>query len=294
MKQLILIFLALCLVIVSGCSLETHVDESGVCVTSGYTETKQDETTTSQNKNSNTEEIPSNTERSDDTTTKEQVSTESVLPTTESKVEKDKKEPTQSENKSTTETSNAVTTSKTEKPTEKTKQENTTEESTSSIPPESTIPKATAADEQAIAQKVAEYINIYRAEQGVSSATVLPGLTKYAEYRSRQLVSNFAHDTVDERKAATALEYGKYIDPMVYGATGPPYYTANAREAIVKAGYSGSIDNVAKNIAQLTRNSSGHWEYVGGEKYGYIAIGITYDSGYWYCDIAMTRENTDN
>lgn len=57
------------------------------------------------------------------------------------------------------------------------------------------VPKATASDSVAVANKVIEYINSYRS----SPATKLPGLTKYAEYRSRQLISNFAHDTFDER-----------------------------------------------------------------------------------------------
>lgn len=247
---------------------------------SGNVESQQDSTNTSQKETSNTESNPATTERSDDTTPKQEVSTETYPSKNDNEVKSDKKNYLQSV---------SGTTSSAEK-----LKEETADSSTSSETSEPTIPKATAADAKAIASKMVEYINAYRAEQGVSAAVVLPGLTKYAEYRSRQLVSNFAHDTVDEREAATALEYGEYIDPPLYGMTGEPYYTANAREAIVKAGYSGSVDNVAQNIAMLIRNSSGHWEYVGGEKYSYIAVGITYDSGYWYCDIAMTRENTDN
>lgn len=296
MKQLLIIILAVCLVIVSGCSSKTNLNESSVSESAGYTETRQEETDTSQTETSTAGQSPTTTEGSEDTTTKESVSTETKPPDTESKAENDKKEPQQTVSQPTaeTETNLKETESSAEKPKEESKVENKTEDTSSSAPPEPEIPKATAADAKAIAAKTVEYINAYRAEQGVSAATVLPGLTEYAEYRSRQLVSNFAHDTADERAAATALEYGKYIDPVLYGATGEPYYTANAREAIVKAGYSGSIDTVAKNIAQLTRNSSGHWSYVGDEKYSYIAIGITYESGYWYCDIAMTRENTYN
>lgn len=151
------------------------------------------------------------------------------------------------------------------------------------------VPKATANDSQAVADKVIEYINSYRS----SPATKLPGLTKYAEYRSRQLISNFAHDTDDERAAATALQYGTYIDPPLYGMTGEPYYTAGAREAIAKGGYVGTIDEVAQRLATLVKNSAGHWAYVGSNEYPYIAVGVTYESGMWYCDIAMARENTD-
>ena len=163
-------------------------------------------------------------------------------------------------------------------------------------PPEPTEPeepKATAADAGAIAAKLVEYLNAYRIEQGYSQVVVLPGLTQYAEYRSRQLVSNFAHDTLDERAAATALEYGSYIDPAVYGMTGDPYYAANAREAIAKTDFGGSIDAVAARLARMVRNSSSHWSYVGSSGYTYIGVGITYNNGVWYCDIAVADSNTD-
>ncbi|MCI8472563.1 MAG: hypothetical protein HFE65_05610 [Clostridiales bacterium] len=159
------------------------------------------------------------------------------------------------------------------------------------VPPKE--PDAGASDSQAVADAVLAYINRYHAEQESSAAVKLSGLTGYAEYRSRQLISNFAHDTEDERAAATALKYGEYIDPALYGMTGKPYYTVNAREAIAKGGYSGTIDEVARSLARLVRNSSNHWSYVGSAEYGYIGVGVTYESGMWYCDIAVARENTD-
>lgn len=151
-------------------------------------------------------------------------------------------------------------------------------------------PSATTADTKAVADKVLEYINSYRS----SPATKLTGLTGYAEYRSRQLIGNFAHDTADERTAATALKYGSYIDPALYGIEGTPYYTVNAREAIAKAGYTGTVDEVAESLAKLVKNSQSHWKYVCDSAYQYIGVGITYESGMWYCDIAVATENTDN
>ena len=165
-------------------------------------------------------------------------------------------------------------------------------ETTSAITEPETEPKATEKDAEIIAQKLVDYINVYRNNEGVQSANILLGLTKYAEYRSKQLVTNFAHDTIDERAAATALQYGEYIEPSIYGMTGEPYYTANAREAIAKTNDGGPIEQVATHLAKLTYNSKSHWSYVGGEKYNYIAVGITYDQGRWYCCIAMKRENT--
>lgn len=165
-------------------------------------------------------------------------------------------------------------------------------ETTSAITEPQTEPKATEKDTERIAQKLVEYINEYRNNEGVRSADILAGLTKYAEYRSNQLVTNFAHDTFDERAAATALQYGEYIEPSLYGMAGEPYYTANAREAIAKTDYGGTAEQVAAHLAKLTYNSKSHWSYVGGEEYNYIAVGVTHNQGNWYCCIAMKRENT--
>ena len=152
-------------------------------------------------------------------------------------------------------------------------------------PEEPLTVKATGSDCAEIANLIIAYINDYRSEEGNGYATKLPGLTEYAEYRSRQLVTNFAHDTFDERAAATALQYGQYIDPKLYGTTGEPYYTANAREAIAKTTFGGTVDVVAMHIARMARNSADHWRYVGNPEYSYIAVGVTYEGGTWYCCI---------
>ena len=178
-----------------------------------------------------------------------------------------------------------------EKPPESTTPPQTEPETKPAEPPsESAKAYAGAEDARAVADKVLEYINSFR----TSPAVKLPGLTSYAEYRSRQLIRNFAHDTNDERAAATALQYGEYVDPSVYGGSGEPYYRANANEAIAKAGYVGTVDEVAYKLATLVRNSAEHWCYIGSAEYGYIAVGVTYESGMWYCDIAVAAENTDN
>ena len=182
----------------------------------------------------------------------------------------------------------------TTKPTENTKPqtEPTQKEPETTNPPAETVPtepRAGKNDIAAVAQRVLEYINQYRS----SPATRLSGLTEYAQYRSRQLVSNFAHSTADQRAAATALQYGEYVDPSVFGGSGQPYYRANAREAIAKAGYVGTIDEVAMKLATLVKNSPNHWNYIGDSQYCYIAVGVTYESGMWYCAITVASENTD-
>lgn len=191
--------------------------------------------------------------------------------------------------------------SESSKPTEMTKPTETTkpqteptqkEPETTQPPAEETVPEEPRAgrnDTAAVAQRVLEYINQYRS----SPATRLSGLTEYAQYRSRQLVSNFAHDTADQRAAATALQYGEYVDPSVFGGSGQPYYRANTREAIAKAGYVGTIDEVAMKLATLVKNSPNHWNYIGDSQYCYIAVGVTYESDMWYCAITVALVNTD-
>lgn len=162
-----------------------------------------------------------------------------------------------------------------------------------SVPTETPKQNATATDSKIIAEGICNFINEYRLQQGGCKLELLTGLSEYAEYRSRQLISNFAHDTDDERAAAIALKYGMYVDPSIYGMTGDAYYTACAGEAIAKAGYTGTAESIARSFATLTKNSSSHWSYVGSNDYKYVGIGITYESGMWYCNIAVARENSD-
>ena len=154
------------------------------------------------------------------------------------------------------------------------------------------IPPKPSAD--IVAQKVAEYINQLRTEQGDVTATVIPGLTEYCKYRCTQLKTNFAHDTTDQRAAAEALQYGEYVDWSLYGIEGEEnYYTANVREAIGKGNWGGTADEIAYSIANGFRNSKGHWSYVGSSKYTYMAVGVMYDGYYWYVCVCMDSENTD-
>lgn len=195
-----------------------------------------------------------------------------------------------SESSKPTETTKPVS-----KPTETTPSQTEPTESTTETtqpPAEETVPaepRAGKNDTAAVAQRVLEYVNQFRS----SPATRLSGLTEYAQYRSRQLVSNFAHDTADQRAAATALQYGEYVDPSVFGGSGQPYYRANAREAIAMVGYVGTIDEVALKLATLVKNSPNHWNYIGDSQYCYIAVGVTYESDMWYCAITVASENTD-
>lgn len=153
-----------------------------------------------------------------------------------------------------------------------------------------TIPTSTRAGKEdaiEVANRVLYYINEFRDVP----ATYLPDLAEYAQYRSRQLISNFAHDTADQRAAATELQYGEYVDPSVFGGSGQPYYRANAREAIAKAGYVGIVDEVAYKLASLVKNSTNHWNYIGSSEYIHIAVGVTYESDMWYCVIEVAIDS---
>ena len=240
---------------------------------------------------------------------------ETTPPVTAVEPTEEEKEPpkTESEDQATKSDTTAPvpTTTVTEKPKEETKPTQTTKQTEPSAaenteengcitivetddPPkeEIIIPPKPSAD--LLAQKVAEYINQFRTEQGDVTATIIPGLTEYCKYRCTQLKTNFAHDTTDQRAAAEALQYGEYVDWSLYGIEGEEnYYTANVREAIGKGNWGGSADEIAYSIANGFRNSKGHWSYVGSSKYTYMAVGVMYDGYYWYVCVCMDSENTD-
>lgn len=300
MKQLLFVILAICLILMMGCQSENHFVEPTETDSSVMDATWQDINNTHQTESTG-ETTSATEERSDTVTPTQTVSPETTEGSTEGMTKNDNEQSalTGTEPKATTPPPTTDTKPKDEEKTPTTEATEPPPENTEETKPPATEPsepedpKATAADAGAIASKVMQYLNAYRTEQGSPAATVLPGLTQYAVYRSRQLVTNFAHDTFDERAAATALEYGSYIDPSLYGMNGDPYYTANAREAIAKTDFGGSIDAIAARLARLTRNSSSHWSYVGSAQYSYIGVGITYENGVWYCDIAVTGSNTD-
>ena len=239
--------------------------------------------------------------------------TETIPPTTAVEPTEEEKEsvPTESKDQATEPTVTATEPTTTAKPKEKTKStapqkptealaaENTEKRGCITIvemddlpKEEIIIPPKPSAD--LVAQKVAEYINKFRTEQGDVTATVIPGLTEYCNYRCTQLKTNFAHDTDDQRAAAEALQYGEYVDWSLYGIEGEEnYYTANVREAIGKGNWGGTADEIAYSIANGFRNSKGHWSYVGSSKYTYMAVGVMYDGYYWYVCVCMDSENTD-
>lgn len=301
MKKLLVILLVLSVLLLSACSASdssgnsspSGSDNPDSSYTSSFSQTDSGDTLES---SSAVEEGPENSTDTTSVSDRDDKDQEGSDPGTV-KVPSQSQETTGKDNPKETlppQSSGNDNSSESSKPTETTRSQTkpTQKEPETTNPPAETVPtepRAGKNDTAAVAQRVLEYINQYRS----SPATCLSGLTEYAQYRSRQLISNFAHSTADQRAAATALQYGEYVDPSVFGGSGQPYYRANAREAIAKAGYVGTIDEVAMKLATLVKNSQNHWNYIGDTQYCYIAVGVTYESDMWYCAITVASENTD-
>lgn len=147
---------------------------------------------------------------------------------------------------------------------------------------------------EAIAQLTLQYINELRNADGSRSATDMPGCTEYAKLRSEQMAAKGVtdHSYSDSIAAATQLQYGRYIDPALYGMPGDPYYQVYGGEA-VGTGYGKTVEEVARCLADGVHASKSHWSYVGKDVNIYMSIGVTYSKGCWYCCIITCTVNLD-
>lgn len=138
-----------------------------------------------------------------------------------------------------------------------------------------------------VAAYAAQYINQYRG----SPCTVLSGMSQVAQYRASQLTWNYGHSTADKRAALAAFEYGRYIDATEFGDDASnSYWEADSAEAICAGFYGTDAEAMGKQIANLIRNSSGHWNYISSSQYSYIGIGVEYREGSeygWYCCVMV-------
>lgn len=287
-KHILPILLVLLMVLLVGCSQindlpqDTEISSSSV---GEFSELKQDENLTDEPSVSTTESTASLTEN------------EVVTEPTESRENEDKKPTSSSESKETKETVKPTEKAETQPSETKPNETKQTEKQNNTEPPIETTKKETEptpepmvqrADRTEVETKVAEYINSYRS----SSATVLSGLTEVARYRSRELISNFAH--TDGISACNALQYGEFVDMTLYGMSeSDSYYQGYNREAIAKGNWGGSADEIAQRIANGFKNSSNHWKYLGSSEYSYMAVGCTYDeaTSMWYCCICVSSKN---
>ncbi len=154
--------------------------------------------------------------------------------------------------------------------------------------------KLTNDDWQEIARLTLQYINEIRNAQGACTAVEMPGCTRYAKARSEQMAAKekVEHSYADSIEAATRLQYGRYIDPSLYGMEGEPYYQVYGGEAVGN-GYGKTAEEVARCLAEGVSNSPQHWSYVGADKNGYMSIGVTLNNGWWYCCIITSPVNLD-
>lgn len=294
-KYSLIICLLLCLTVLCSCATKQDIDTSSGVVSS-ITEKADTSTVTAPDTSEDKEptEIqkkPSQPQESVENGKKQQSENNKVATTQKPTEETIKKEEPKKENPVTSEST--VVSKPTTKPTEE-----TTSKPTETEPPkettESTIPEIVRPTGAEVSEKVVYYINQHREQQGSAKLTALSGMTKVAEYRSNQLITNFAHSAEDQRKAYANYKYGEYVDMTEYGLPeSSNYYTAYCGEAIAKGRWSGTADDIAKKIADGFRNSSGHWNYVGSADNSYIAVGCVYNasSGYWYCCVLVNNVN---
>lgn len=136
-----------------------------------------------------------------------------------------------------------------------------------------------------VASIVAQYLNSYRS----SPCTVLSGMSQVAQYRASQLTWNFAHSTADKRAALAYYGYGRWVDATLAGLEeSDSYYESDTAEAICRNFHGNTPEELGKAIADLIRNSSSHWSYVGSSEYSYMGIGVEYQNGWYACVMVGT------
>ncbi len=171
-----------------------------------------------------------------------------------------------------------------------------------------------APDEKEVAAAVIKYINIYRQQEGTPAAQDgCVRFTEYAQRRSQQLVTNYAHDLNDIRALGKEMQYGTFCydllrdedgnlirDPETGNAIQDPdpehgWWQTPGTEAIGRGGYSkyDTAEDVGRSYASGFFQSKGHWRYVGGAKYTYIAVGVTIDSSCNECYVCICVAEED-
>lgn len=114
-------------------------------------------------------------------------------------------------------------------------------------------------------------------------------MSQVAQYRASQLTWNFAHSTADKRAALAYYGYGRWVDATLAGLEeSDSYYESDTAEAICRNFHGNTPEELGKAIADLIRNSSSHWSYVGSSEYSYMGIGVEYRDGWYACVMVGT------
>lgn len=286
MKKIFLVLTAAALILSAGCRNSNTETVSSEVISEHGSSVPSVQEYESSTDTGPTEKTPQSTGKAEET------SSPDVSTITDGKTS-GSKEKTESESGGNTQKEN-ISSNKPEEPISSTE----SDEKDSSL---NSYNEADSDDETWIENRVIELFNEYRNTPLKS----LSGLSEYDKLRSVQLVTNFAHDTDDERKAATQLEYGQHIieeeakydfetNTIIYTGNILDYFRVNAREAIGRGGIlMRTPEQIALEIASGFRNSAGHWSYLGSDEYKYIGCGVTVKDGNWYCCVSVAETNTD-
>lgn len=286
MKKIFLVLTAAALILSAGCRNSNTETVSSEVISEHGSSVPSVQEYESSTDTGPTEKTPQSTEKAEET------SSPDVSTITDGKTS-GSKEKTESESGGNTQKEN-ISSNKPEEPVSSTE----SDEKDSSL---NSYNEADGDDETRIENRIIELFNEYRN----TPLKALPGLSEYDKLRSVQLVTNFAHDIDDMRKASDKLKYGKVIvteesyydfekNEVVYTGKTIKYYQVDAMEAIGRGGIlKRTPEQIALEIASGFRNSAGHWSYLGSDEYKYIGCGVTVKDGNWYCCVSVAETNTD-
>lgn len=279
---------------VCGCSAKkdhkvaetTSVDETTAEETQSVDETETEPSLENETEiitEEETSEVETTTESA--TTAVEMTETEPETPVpTQKETEQETTTQKQTEPPTTTQATTEAPT-KAPKPTEK-----QTEAPTKKQEETTTSYWAMQEDAPEIAKYVIQYLNEYRVKEGTFKLVQgTKEMQAFADLRSQQLVTNFNHDYDDTLAAVKQLNYGEFwSDGWVQAFNG-------SNEAIHMSYTSGGIKEMAKRIVDSLHGSKNHWYYLGNvdnsySEYKYIAVGLTYNKGFWYCAVWVDSE----
>ena len=286
MKKIFLVLTAAALILSAGCRNSNTETVSSEVISEHGSSVPSVQEYESSTDTGLTEKTPHSTEKAEET------SSPDVSTITDGKTS-GSKEKTESKSGGNTQKEN-ISSNKPEEPVSSTE----SDEKDSSL---NSYNEADGDDETRIENRIIELFNEYRN----TPLKALPGLSEYDKLRSVQLVTNFAHDIDDMRKASDKLKYGKVIvteesyydfekNEVVYTGKTIKYYQVDAMEAIGRGGIlKRTPEQIALEIAQGFRNSAGHWSYLGSDEYRYIGCGVTIKDGNWYCCVSVAETNID-
>lgn len=290
-KKLFVFIMISIMTVASVCGCSAKKDHK-VAETTSVAETMAEETqsvdeTETEPSLENETEIITEEETSEVETTTESATTAVEMTETEPETPVPTQKETEQETTTQKQTEPPTTTqAATEAPTQATKPtEKQTEAPTKKQEETTTSYWAMQEDAPEIAKLIIKYINEYRVNEGTFKlAQGTKEMQAFADLRSQQLVTNFKHDDDDTLAAVKQLNYGEFWSDGFFQT-----YNGST-EAIHMSYTSGTIEEVARCAADGLHGSKAHWSYLGNvnnecSEYKYIAVGLTYNKGFWYCAV---------